>query len=178
VDIERRNVCTDPVHEAAESCPWFERLARWTGSMDRRKVSCVERLGRQHRIAIHQRRTPDSHHDLLGHRIDRYVVPALLRLFERGRRDLGEGRHQELDRIMQGAGSVCALSQRYQSSPTRMGKPILRCTALDRDAQGRTFRRHGRAGVAGSGHSRMVPCISPLTPPKSQSGLQRFNVVS
>jgi pimeloyl-ACP methyl ester carboxylesterase len=134
VDTERRNVCTHPVHETAESCPWFERLTRWTGSMDRRKVSRLERLRRQPRIAVHQGRTPHSHHDLLGHRIDRYVVSALLRLFERRRRDVGKGRHQELDRIMQGAGSVCALSQRYRSSPTGMGKPIPRCPALDRDA--------------------------------------------
>ena len=44
------------------------------------KFRALERLRRQDRIAVHQGRTPDPDHDLLGNGIDRHLVPALLRL--------------------------------------------------------------------------------------------------
>lgn len=64
--------------------------------MDGRKVSRLERVRGQRRIAVHQGRTPDSHHALLGDRIDRYFVLSLLRLRECERDDLDEGGNQKL----------------------------------------------------------------------------------
>jgi hypothetical protein len=94
VDAKGGSLCSDLIHETAESRPWSERLTRRTGSMDHRKVSGLERLLRQHRIAVHQRRTAHSHHDLLGHRVDWYLIPPLLRLRECERADVGKGRYQ------------------------------------------------------------------------------------
>src|SRR2546423_12959020 len=75
---------------------------------------------------------------------------------------MDEGGNQELGWFMQSSDSVRAFSERYQSFPAGMGGAILQRASLDRDASRRTFRRHGRARVARSGSSGMVPPFSPL----------------
>src|SRR5467141_2445386 len=118
--------------------------------MDCRKVSRLERLRRRYRITLHEGRNSDARYDLLGDKLYRDVVSPLLRLLECERVDLGKGRHQELGRrFTQGPGRVRPLSKRYQSPVTRLGREILRCTTLDRNAARWPFRRNGRTATIG-----------------------------
>ena len=56
-----------------------ERLADRAGVVDHRQVAVVERPRRRPREGLHERRTADEHHDLLGDQLRDLVGPPLLR---------------------------------------------------------------------------------------------------
>ena len=117
-----RRLRPDPVQQTAESRPGIERLTGRTGRVDRGEIPRLERLRRRHRIAVHQGRTPDSDHDLLGNGIDRPVVPDLLRFRECQRADLDQGGDEEVDRFLQSARRRSRSSRRISAARPANGR--------------------------------------------------------
>src|ERR1035438_10856027 len=106
----------DPIEQAAEPGAGVERFAGRPGGLARGKIPRLERLRGGYRNPFYKGRAPDPHHDLLGHRVNRPVVPNLLRFRECRRADLDKRGREEMGRVIQSASGVRSFPRGYKPS--------------------------------------------------------------
>ena len=154
----------DPGHQAADACLRADRFAGGPCRVDRGKIPLLVRLQRHHRECDFPRPHARRHLALLVHRRDRLVVLAVLRPPARlgdparGRQDL------RADRLR-------AIPARNAKSPApRRRARVHRYQALERHAQGRTFRGAGTAGAACRRGAGVLPGIAMTEPDSSFRG--------
>ncbi len=133
-------------HEAANDRLRVGRFTRGARGVDRREVPVVERQRRQRGEEVHEGRTADQHHALLGHPVGDVVCAHLLR----------EPACETAAGARAGADGVRRVPQGDQHRAAPLGGGAVQPHALDRDATGRAFRRDGRAQSTGGRHARVL----------------------
>ena len=94
--------------------------------LDRREIPGVVRLRRRHRERVQQRRPSDQHHDLLGDRHHRLLLPPVL----------GQPKQRQPTAVVPDRGSMRSgrVPARHRTAPTVLRRALLQHHPLGRDA--------------------------------------------
>ena len=155
VAAERGRVQSHPGHEAADAVLRVERLTGWAGGVDRGEIPDVERLQWRRGERVHQGRVADHGDHLLGdadHRVIGADVQGEPEL------SLGDGAGRKSPHAG-GDGDVPAGNRQ---AAARVGGAVVGPAPLDPDAPGRSLRRAGGAGTAGSRGAGVLQALPQL----------------
>ena len=120
------------------------------------KFHALERLRRRHRDAVHQGRTADEHHDLLGDRDDRLVVLPYYDFTNSGPLTWMVEAFKQWTGSSDVPAAFAMFPKDISQPPREWAERFFNVQRWTRDAARRALRRDGGTRAAGRGYPRLL----------------------